>query len=536
MGLAGTEKTNGRQHSAEVFDQPPPHDLEAEKTVLACLLLDRRCMPEVGAIVQPSGFLNPANASLYGYLLTAGSNGELGDTIVLRDGLRKAGLLKRCGGMAYLSELLNYLPVIPRLDHTKRAVDAAGIVQEKALLRAMIDANANALQEAYTGQKSAAEISADLQCELESTVGRGNGQTRFKAVDCRELATASYSVRFLIAETLCEGQPLFIGAAAKSCKTLIAIDAAVSLATATPLFGVEYLSVDQPVRVGYFSGEGGLAVVQEYATRVANGRGIQLADVPGLVFCDVLPQLEDAQDIAALEAFLIDNELRVIVLDPIYLCMPGDDAGNLMKQGKVLRRINQVCLRNACTPILIHHTKKNVVNPYAPPELSDLSWSGFAEFSGQWWLIGRREKYNADEPGEHALWLNVGGRAGHSALHALNIHEGSRKDPGGRYWSVDVVKASEAREGAREQQEASREAGQKKRLEADEKKLVNALAKFKAGETERTLRGASGVYDSRFKMALASLVNSGDVVRCDVYRACRKAPYEGWKLADADTP
>ncbi len=36
------------------------------------------------------------------------------------------------------------------------------------------------------------------------------------------------------------------------------------------------------------------------------------------------------------------------------------------------------------------------------------------------------------------------GSAGHSGLWALDIEEGSHKDPGGRRWDVDVQNASEA--------------------------------------------------------------------------------------------
>ncbi len=356
----------------------------------------------------------------------------------------------------------------------------------------------------------------------------------FSGVTCEALAQASYDLTYLIADTLVELQPAMIGAAPKSCKTLIAIDAVISAATATPFLGS--LPVPEALRCGYFSGEGGLSVLQDYARRIAYGRGWRLEDISGLVFCDNLPQLADLRHIDAFERFLQEWQLRLVVLDPLYLCMPGDDANNLMKQGKVLRYVNQVCLRNGCTPILVHHTRKNVVDPYAPPELADLAWSGFSEFAGQWWLLGRRAKYDPDQPGEHRLWLNVGGRAGHAALHALDVHEGRRSDMGGRRWAVDVLRPSEAREAARDDQEALRDSAAKeraaKRLEEDKKTITRTMAKFPGGESKSVIRDTSGIRPPRFNAAFAALLADGDVVSCDVVKGNRHKPYAGYKLAE----
>ena len=170
------------------------------------------------------------------------------------------------------------------------------------------------------------------------------------------------------------------------------------------------------------------------------------------------------------------------------------------------------------------------------PELSDLAWSGFSEFAGQWWLIGRREKYYANRPGEHQFWLNVGGRAGHSALYGLDIHEGKRTDPGGRHWEVDVLRPSEARESAREKhkarQDTEREARQEKKLEGDKVKLSRALVKFPDGETESVLRTRAGISGTAFKAALAALLDDDQAQECEVFKGNRTTPYTGYKPKD----
>src|SRR5687767_13403037 len=98
--------------------------------------------------------------------------------------------------------------------------------------------------------------------------------------------------------------------------------------------------------------------------------------------------------------------------------------------------------------------EKERADPFQPPELEDIAWSGFQEWCRQWLLVGRREKY---EPGtgSHRLWLNVGGSAGHSALWALDIEEGKLPN---RTWEVNVMHADEARQEVTERKEEAKQA------------------------------------------------------------------------------
>jgi len=299
------------------------------------------------------------------------------------------------------------------------------------------------------------------------------------------------------------------------------------------------LRVSRACRVGILSGESGMSTIQETARRIAHTAGYSLGDLGNLVFSDSLPRFENAAHIEALKQFILDDALEVVVLDPAYLCMRGTDAGNLFLQGEQLRNVNQVCTDTGCTMILAHHTAKRRgahLEVFDPPELEDIAWSGFQEWARQWALVGRREKY---EPGtgEHRLWMHVGGSAGHSALWALDIAEGLPPD---RFWDVTVKHADEAREDAKERREtvkADAEAKRaEKRLETDRERIVRALAKHPEGLTERLLRPASRVYDRRFKEAIATLIEDGDVVPCEIKRDCRKTPYEGWKLRETDAP
>ncbi len=131
-----------------------------------------------------------------------------------------------------------------------------------------------------------------------------------------------------------------------------------------------------------------------------------------------------------------------------------------------------------------------------------------------------------------------GGSAGHSALWAVDVAEGTRATEGGRFWQVDVVPAREARQ-ASEQRAATAKAAQSEskrqaRIDADSRRIVNTLAKFPAGETAKAIRDRAGMSGSRFTAAIASLLESSAVVPTEIVKPNRQTPYEGYTLRGED--
>jgi len=356
---------------------------------------------------------------------------------------------------------------------------------------------------------------------------------RFNAVSCTELARGDYRVNYLIQDILPEGMPCMIGGQLKTMKTMLSIDLAISLATGTDFLGC--FPVMQAARVMYFIGEGGLAIAQDYARRVAASHGIDLADISGLAFCDQVPQLASLTELDGMASALADHEATVAILDPLYLALDGGrDSGNIMAMGPIFRNFNRVCAATGTTPLIIHHLRKNrtTANQLDPPELAELAWSGAAEFAASWVLLGRQEQYNPDDPGRHSLWLSCGGRAGHSSLHVLKIDEGRNSDDGGRHFAVDVQSARQARKGVVDRREAKKQAKREQQREEDRERVVTALGKYQEGETKTVLRDMAGLHSTRFNVALADLLNTGEATVCDVFKSNKKTPLAGYKLTE----
>ena len=115
---------------------------------------------------------------------------------------------------------------------------------------------------------------------------------------------------------------------------------------------------------------------------------------------------------------------------------------------------------------------------------------------------------------------------------AVDIKEGTRETPGGRFWQVEILRADEARRRVEGQKEAGKEAARQERLERDKRTVANTMAKFPAGESKSVVRDTSGLHSSRFNSAFAALVDEGAILPCDVLKANRHKPYPGYKLAE----
>ncbi len=356
-------------------------------------------------------------------------------------------------------------------------------------------------------------------------------KVEFRRITCAELDQTHYHLEYLIDRTLVAGQPCIIAGGKKNLKTSLVIDMGISLAMGGFFLGK--LKVNRACRVGIMSGESGMATIQETARRIARAAGYCLSDISGLVFCETLPQFENITHMDALKAFITEDELEVIVFDPAYMTMSGQDAGNLFVQGATLRLVNQVCAETGCTMILVHHTRKGgKANPFDPPELEDIAWAGFQEWCRQWVLVGRRERY---EPGSglHRLWLNAGGSAGHSALWALDVSEGTYDGTTQRQWDVSIMQPDEARQDAKSQeqtvQQQRHQAKAEADLEADRREIVAVVAKLKTPETKNGLRDRAFCGHARFDRAFASLTSDGTLEPGDVVKA-NGQNYAGWRL------
>ena len=270
------------------------------------------------------------------------------------------------------------------------------------------------------------------------------------------------------------------------------------------------------------SAESGAATIQETARRIAVAKQTTLRNQSNVFWAFDVPQLDNAIHLAALRKFVIDRQLEVLILDPTYMMMVGlgQDASNLFVVGRYLKSLTDLIRDTGVTPVLCHHMRKGLNDPYEPAELENIAWAGFQEFIRQWVLINRRSKYDPDQGGHHELWMSFGGSAGHSSLWGVNVDEGTSLDAEGRHWDVDVITSSDAYAGRvdtqREEQDRRQEHVRNQKLSKHRDMAWKALCKFPDGETKKALRTAAKLNADNFQSAMEVLMEEGLVEACTI--------------------
>ncbi len=123
---------DARRRARPVTGRIPPHNLDAEQSLLGAMLLSRDAIAAAVETCSADDFYKPAHAHIFDAVTTLYSRGEPADPVTVADELSRAGLLDAAGGLTSLTTLQAETPA------TANAARYARIVEEHALLRRLI--------------------------------------------------------------------------------------------------------------------------------------------------------------------------------------------------------------------------------------------------------------------------------------------------------------------------------------------------------------------------------------------------------------
>jgi replicative DNA helicase len=147
----------------------PPHDLQAEQSVLGGMMLSREAIAEVTEVIDVGDFYRPAHSAIYEAILHLYANGDPTEPIALSAELERRGDLGRVGGAPYLHTLIATIPT------AANAAYYADMVAEKAIARRMTEAGIRITQLGYSGADGSDEITEMIdraQSELDTIADR----------------------------------------------------------------------------------------------------------------------------------------------------------------------------------------------------------------------------------------------------------------------------------------------------------------------------------------------------------------------------
>jgi replicative DNA helicase len=130
----------------------PPHDLDAERSVLSALLLDPRAFHDVSMEVAPDDFYHPAHQTLYRNMLAIHEEGRPVDLITLSEQLNSGKQLDQIGGTVFLAEVADFAATAANVTHH------AKLVRDKAVKRRLAAVAAEIVESAFEDQGAAGEL------------------------------------------------------------------------------------------------------------------------------------------------------------------------------------------------------------------------------------------------------------------------------------------------------------------------------------------------------------------------------------------
>jgi len=128
---------------SEIIERIPPQNIDAEKSTLGSMLLEKEAILSAMEILRPEDFYREAHRHIFQAASSLSSRGEPVDLVTVAEELQQRNLLEQVGGASYLASLANCVPTAANVKHY------AKIVEEKAILRALISASTRVAQMGY---------------------------------------------------------------------------------------------------------------------------------------------------------------------------------------------------------------------------------------------------------------------------------------------------------------------------------------------------------------------------------------------------
>ncbi|MEX0587270.1 MAG: replicative DNA helicase [Patescibacteria group bacterium] len=130
----------------------PPRDLEAEKSLLGALLIDKDAVVKVVEFLRPEHFYRDVHGNIYEAILSLYEKGEPADMVTVSSALKKRKKLEDIGGDSYLAELTEGVPTASHVEHYGK------LVHDTAVKRELIAVSSRIAESGFDEQTSVGEL------------------------------------------------------------------------------------------------------------------------------------------------------------------------------------------------------------------------------------------------------------------------------------------------------------------------------------------------------------------------------------------
>jgi replicative DNA helicase len=164
------------------YERVPPHNIEAEESVLGSMLLSKDAIAEVLELLSEEDFYRPAHRTVFRTVLDLYSRGQAVDAVTVAEHLRRDGVLQDIGGAPFLFTLVSGVPTAANAGYYAR------IVKEAGTLRRLIDVGTRIVQLGFETPQDT-ERAVDLAESLVYQVAQGRVSEDYQSL--REVLTGT---------------------------------------------------------------------------------------------------------------------------------------------------------------------------------------------------------------------------------------------------------------------------------------------------------------------------------------------------------
>ena len=377
----------------------PPHDEQAEASILGAILIDKDSISEVIDFIRPEFFYKDNHAFIFESMMALFEKHEPIDLVTVTAELKKMGKHKVIGGAGYLTELTNIVPTSANIEYY------AQIVSDHFIKRSLIDVSARITSQTFAGSNDTKQLLDMAESEIMAIAQRRTrrdfinikdalaesfdrlDELHKKGTNLRGIPSGFYDLDNKLAG-MQESNLLILAARPGQGKTALALNIA------------QYLTVHEKIPVGIFSLEMSkeelvdrLLVSQadvdawrlktgrlsdEDFTRLSEAMG-ELAEAP--LYIDDTPGINIFEIRTKARRLQITHGVKLIILDYLQLIDPGRRFDSRVQEVSIISQSLKNLARELHIPVLAVSQLSRAVEHRGEkkPQLADLRESGSIE-------------------------------------------------------------------------------------------------------------------------------------------------------------
>ncbi|MBP5204079.1 replicative DNA helicase [bacterium] len=393
----------------------PPQNIEAEQSLLGCMLMDKETIINVSSWLLPQHFYDERHVLIYAAIQELFNNGLPVDLITVSDKLKKQKKLTQAGGSAYLADLVS-------TDATSAHAEKYGeIIKESAMRRNLISAARNITELSFEETIPFDDVMDKAEKEIFDIAQTG---TKSNFVPIKDLIKGAYERAenadkgdsYLGISTGFKDLDDLLGGFQRSDLVILAARPSVGK-TSLALDMMRYAALHEKKTVAFFSLEMSNEQIMDRLLGMTSGipfweiRTGKLTDQKFMKLADTMGELADAnmyiddsagQHINAIRTkarqLAMEHGLDIIFVDYLQLVHGSNKESRTLEVGEISQGLKNIAKELNVPVIALSQLSRAIEQRQGRrPQLSDLRESGSIEQDADVVMfIDREETWNPE--------------------------------------------------------------------------------------------------------------------------------------------